>query len=416
MAKKWTPSLHPRGPNGRFTRSAAKKMTTAERTQMRAVIDGMKPVELVRQQRPKSPAANAYLDGGWRETNAALRAGKTPPNVAEIDKAMKGLPDDTLLVRKIPLDKFGRVPVDSLAGMKVRDAAYASTSLRVGDETPEPDMVTLHIAAPAGTLAISDADAAEVLLARNTEIGISKVEWNGTAWDVYGAVLPGEKQQLDGVSDDDVARYAEAIQSALRGQEALDAAPVRAEEGRLVTPPSGWDEERIGRVSASIGRYQGNDYTEINGQLRGLAKPDAETTANIADLDDVIAASALPNNLITYRGWSTVPGALKPHWRDSDLTGLTWADDAYGSTSADRRVAEGFAYRGVGEPVLIRTVLRKGTGALRVSNMAPPDRDPDGIEEEAELLTPRGARWRVIADHGHDETGRRRLDVEMMHE
>ena len=45
-----------------------------------------------------------------------------------------------------------------------------------------------------------------------------------------------------------------------------------------------------------------------------------------------------------------------------------------------------------------------GTGAVQMSE----------IDHEAELMLERGLRYRVVADHGVDDGGVRRLDVEVL--
>jgi hypothetical protein len=181
-------------------------MTPADQNRGRKAMEGFKAARFadasaardhLEQIAPDQPggAVAKYLDGDWRAINTALRAGKTPPGVDEIDQAMQPLPDDLMLRRQVPLSLFAHVPMKDLEGMKVRDAAYASTSLDVpGHEPGGADVVTMHIAAPKGTPALVNAADGEILLARDSEVAITRVEPDGRGgWDVYGAVLPKSK-------------------------------------------------------------------------------------------------------------------------------------------------------------------------------------------------------------------------------
>jgi hypothetical protein len=162
VARKWNPALHPRDHRGRFTRSASRVMTAGDRKRGRNALQGFRPAEITDaaaakswlQGKGKTPtgAVAKYLTNDWKTTNAALRAGKTADGVDDIDAAMTGLPEDVVLRRHMPLALFAHIPMKDLEGMKVRDAAYASTTLDVpGDGEGRPGLVTMHIAAPAGT-------------------------------------------------------------------------------------------------------------------------------------------------------------------------------------------------------------------------------------------------------------------------
>ncbi len=208
MARKWNPSLHPRDKKGRFTRSAAKVMSDADRKRGRAAVQGAKPRAFtgdadrrayLQTLNPEPPqgALKRYLDGDWRTTNTALRSLKkgaaSPDGVDDIDQQMAPLPDDLLLHREVPLALFAHMPMPELAGLKVRDAAYASTSIDPPG-SGSPDRVRMHILTPAGTPAVVNPADGEVLLARDTEVAITRVEPDGAGgWDVYGTVLPKVK-------------------------------------------------------------------------------------------------------------------------------------------------------------------------------------------------------------------------------
>jgi hypothetical protein len=101
---------------------------------------------------------------------------------------------------------------------------------------------------------------------------------------------------------------------------------------------------------------------------------------------------------------------------DGDLTGLEWVDNRYLSTSADPRIADGFAERtGSDDPGMVLNIrVPKGAPMIRLSDMAAADAKIDATTPEAELLGGRGWKLRMVADHGTDSKGIRRVDVEVI--
>jgi hypothetical protein len=182
-------------------------MKAADTNRARSALAGFTPAKITgvvaakewqtRNAPAAPPAADTaigrYLAGGWRETNATIRRQKTPPpDVPEIDAEFKPSGEDMVLRRTVPMDMFAHIPIDDLVGMKVRDAAYASTQLDHSELGPSAGgAVTMHIAAAEGTAIYVVGDTGEILLARDTEIAISRAEPNGEGgWDLYGVVIP----------------------------------------------------------------------------------------------------------------------------------------------------------------------------------------------------------------------------------
>jgi hypothetical protein len=202
--RKWNPSLHPRDARGRFTRSATRVMQPADRKRAAAGQQGFAPAELgdagarsewLQRESAATPPPSGriaeYLNGGWRTDNPAMRSGKPVDGLAELDAAFVPLGEDVMLRRVVPSAMFAHIPISDLVGMKVRDAAPASSSL---DHTGpgHPGAVTMHIAAPAGTRAYVNDEAGEVLLMRDTEVAITRAvpRPDGNGWDLYGALIP----------------------------------------------------------------------------------------------------------------------------------------------------------------------------------------------------------------------------------
>lgn len=200
-ARQFKPSLHPRDRFGRFTRSRSADATSAERQRAAAVAQALRPRRgaaganaggylATLAGASDGGAVSAYTAGGYVDTHKALRAGKIDePSVQAMDTAMIELPDDLIVSRRVPATQFGNVDVDELLGLKVRDAAYTPTS--IGAVRATKGDVRLRIAVPAGTRAAVNPDTGEVILDRDLEMVVARVERNPAGnSDVFLTVLP----------------------------------------------------------------------------------------------------------------------------------------------------------------------------------------------------------------------------------
>jgi outer membrane biosynthesis protein TonB len=280
----WNPALHPRDSKGRFTRSASKVMKPADVKLAKKASDGFNPTSAVKASgspqewmqahgKPLDGHVAEYLHGdNWKATNAALRAGKPAPGSDEIDAAMQGLPEDALLRREIPLSLFAHIPMKDLEGMKVRDAAYASTTLDVPGHDARPDMVTMHIAAPAGTKAIINAEDGEILLARDTEVAISKAEPNGKGgWDLYGVVIPkknapGEGDQKTDSGGGGDGKPADEPAKADAGKADTPAEPAADQPAEPAAPQAGEPADAEPAATAATGEPEGTGAPDTTDQ------------------------------------------------------------------------------------------------------------------------------------------------------
>jgi hypothetical protein len=258
---KWNPSHHPRDARGRFTRSSTRVLKPEDRKRAAAGQAGFKPAEFgdaaartewLQRESAATPSAgariSAYLDGGWRTDNPAMRAGKPVDGVDQLDDAFTPLGDDVMLRRIVPSAMFAHIPISDLVGMKVRDAAPASTSLD-HDGPGHPGAVTMHIAAPAGTRAYVNDDAGEVLLMRDTEVAITRAvaRPDGNGWDLYGVLIPRK---------DAPARAPKRDQ---QGDDETPVAGTRAPAGDDENGPAEGDETTAGGVGAGSGADAGGD-------------------------------------------------------------------------------------------------------------------------------------------------------------
>lgn len=132
------------------------------------------------------------------ELNKALRAGdENAPGVAKLDATMVALPDDVLLSRLVPASAFGATDPQSLEGMKVRDAGFAAAQLGTAPATQ--GAVRMRMAVPSGTKAVVNPATGEVVLDRDTEMVVAKVEPNAVGGhDMYLTVLPKAGAKSDG--------------------------------------------------------------------------------------------------------------------------------------------------------------------------------------------------------------------------
>jgi hypothetical protein len=189
----FTPSLHPRGPNGRFTRSFAHKAGPAQQKHGHDLAARFSPTK-------GSPLAGISGDkaavqqftANHTAINTTLRAGGADtPEITALDRAMKALPHDTTLVRAVPLSQFGNVKPGALTGFVVRDAGFFPTSAHPPGQNAAGS-VLMRIQAPAGTRAAVDPDSGQVVLDRGTEMLVQGVRDTPNGPEMALTVLPAE--------------------------------------------------------------------------------------------------------------------------------------------------------------------------------------------------------------------------------
>lgn len=192
--------------------------------------------------------------------------------------------------------------------------------------------------------------------------------------------------------------FDQRIVAAATEKSALDAAPFGIE--RLEPQPAAFTAE----MSRAIATYTGAEYAAINKSLRGQPMPYGykleDVAKTIAELDRALALSALQRDAVGWRGLHT-GDAIFGGRADGDLTGFSWTEQAYGSTSARKHVALSFTGA---NGVVMRILIPRGTGVVEAS----------GMQIEAELLLQRGLKLRVVRDRGISPDGLRYLDVEVL--
>ncbi len=202
-----------------------------------------------------------------------------------------------------------------------------------------------------------------------------------------------------------------------RGEHDIDAVPARLGAGagqplrwKDGQVPEGWDVERQKAASRALREYNGASYV-TNFFLRGLLPedPPPQIVRNIGALDDLMSVSKLDRDVEAWRGLRAGREMFGTDAFDGDLAGHEWHDLGFGSTSARRSVSR--AYADGPDGVLMRVRVPKDTGVAQVQDMGS---EGDFFPRKAEMLVERGARYRVVKDHGPQPEGYRLLDVELV--
>lgn len=216
--------------------------------------------------------------------------------------------------------------------------------------------------------------------------------------------------------------FRSAVTQATKGRAALKDAPIGM-SGKyesvyrfphLEPGTREWEQARL-----TLRYYQNGLYDIQNGILRhgdpawrpehmvGLYA-DLDPIEHIKRLDQLFEQSRLSADVVTYRGLGTGRGTFGDPSTWGDLTGRTWTDPAFSSSTVTRSIATTFAQDG---GVEARLLLPRGTKAMQVSDYT----------EEAELLLPRGTTFRVVKDHGFKDVIKdgkkikvRQIDVEVI--
>lgn len=171
---------------------------------------------------------------------------------------------------------------------------------------------------------------------------------------------------------------------------------------------------------SAVGEYQTSGFS-TNGHLRdGTANLSVGAGGEVTASGVIVPAfdgafdrkrSHLKDDISVERGVRDPHKLWGNDWSpNGDNSGLTWDDAGFVSTTTSSSVAHHFATRETGSPVIMKMLVPKGTPALSVGkNGSHPDYD-----WENEVVLPRGMRFRIIADHGVDADGIRRVDVDVV--
>jgi hypothetical protein len=151
-------------------------------------------------------------------------------------------------------------------------------------------------------------------------------------------------------------------------------------------------------------------FMVINNLLRrdDLADPEYKSEVQtIAQLDSAYAESVLPAPIQTWRGMYSSRRLFGDRF-DGDLTGFSWEEKGYSSTTTNEDIVNQFNLEGEAENVKIRVTVDAGVQALEVSTETRGSADNG---PQAEIALQRGLKWTIEKDNGYDDTGRRLLEV-----
>lgn len=143
----------------------------------------------------------------------------------------------------------------------------------------------------------------------------------------------------------------------------------------------------------------------VNAAIRGVYPRTEVIERDIQALDQALEMSRLKKGITTYRGFSNGEHILPDDWRERDLGGLRFKIDQYTPVSGDREAAAGYIGHTDNRGFGIRLRLPKGAPALAIRD------EPGGMDDEGEIVLPRGLLFKVTKDLGADDEGLRWLEV-----
>lgn len=199
--------------------------------------------------------------------------------------------------------------------------------------------------------------------------------------------------------------FRDRFSGAKTGDDALAAAPVAFDEQPGTDKPAlvrGLDDYQGTVIPDAVAHYTGLGHNTVNGGLRGQRELSDRDHRTIDGLSMAMRRSHLTADVIVHRGMRLPSSQLGSSWDPSgDMTGRSWRDAGFSSTSASPHVASGFAYReGRSDTVVVAQILvPKGTPAVTLGS------------DESEMLLPSRTTFTVVADHGTGDNGVRRLDL-----
>lgn len=267
----WNPSLHPRGPDGRFTKSFARKPDFKKRKQIAAVRSTFKARPAFRSpqdaagflstlstNKTRAPGQMDRMLAQLRASNQALRSGR--PDPSGLSAAMKPTTEDVTVFRSVPAANLGNAKPQDLQGFVVKDAGFFSAS--AAPTRPVPAEVRLTIDVPAGTRAAGSPETSELILDAGTEMSIDEVTVgaDGSA-EMHLTALPGEGSgQSAGPQAGDVSGVLDSMPALVQNDEA----------GRA------WQRRAVEELGAAMnGNYAGLNV-EVTGATPFMGGPDGE--------------------------------------------------------------------------------------------------------------------------------------------
>lgn len=167
----------------------------------------------------------------------------------------------------------------------------------------------------------------------------------------------------------------------------------------------------LGRWTGHKSTYDGirNAEPTVNAALRGAIPIDADIQADIYALDRALDLSRTSKPITVYRGVTDGSHILPDDWQSRDLAGLEWSNVGYTPTTGNLEAAEEYTGPRENRGFSMRLRLPEGFPAVAIRD------DIGGLDDEGEIVLPRGMSFRVVQDNGpQGEHGLRLLDVEIV--
>jgi hypothetical protein len=191
----------------------------------------------------------------------------------------------------------------------------------------------------------------------------------------------------------------------LTGKKALDSVPKGLFKRGSMTK-----EQR-----AALQVYESGWFVVMNNTMRRGELNDPGNEKELRDvmrIDSAMDESLLPSDIQAWRGMFAAK-QLFGDSLDGDLTGFTWEDQGYGSTTTNEEIVDRFNVTGTENPrfkggnVKMKVMIPAGTKALATSTF---EQGSKANGPQAEITLQHGMRWTVVKDNGVID-GVRNLEV-----
>ena len=176
-----------------------------------------------------------------------------------------------------------------------------------------------------------------------------------------------------------------------------------AERDAIRTALNHWTTDKI-----NVGDDTRQAEPRVNTVLRGAAPREGVADQDITALDHAFTMSRTKTPITVYRGFTNGTHILPEDWQTTDLTGLEWSSDGFTPTSGGEDLADAYIGNAQDRGFGIRLNLPEGFPAIAIPDAI------GGMDNEGEIVLPRGLKFRTVKDNGSQTSnGRRWLDVEV---
>lgn len=161
----------------------------------------------------------------------------------------------------------------------------------------------------------------------------------------------------------------------------------------------------------AVQTYESGWFMVLNSFMRGITGRDQVSDSDIktiAAIDSAMEESVLPSDIQVYRGLFSANPLFGDRFK-GDLTGFSWHEKAYGSTTTDPNIVNLFNAEG-SDNVKLTIRVPAGVKALELSTSG---KGSDANGPQSEITLQRDLEWKVVKDNGVDRNGVRQLEAEV---